>query len=138
MPAKDVYHETVKNALLKDGWNLTDDPLRLQWGSRDLYIDLGIAKLVGAESNGKKVAVEIKSFLGASPVADLENALGQYILYHDILERLEPDRILYLAIRTATYRALFTEPIGAILLENKRMRLLVFDQKNEVIVQWID
>ncbi|GAB4276809.1 MAG: hypothetical protein Fur0025_02300 [Oscillatoriaceae cyanobacterium] len=138
MPAKDVYHETVKNALLKDGWNLTDDPLRLQWGSRDLYIDLGIAKLVGAESNGKKVAVEIKSFLGASPVADLENALGQYILYHDILERLEPDRILYLAIRKATYRALFTEPIGAILLENKRMRLLVFDQKHEVIVQWID
>jgi hypothetical protein len=29
MPAKDIYHETVKNALIKDGWTITDDPLKL-------------------------------------------------------------------------------------------------------------
>ncbi len=26
MPAKDVIHNEVKNALIKDGWNITDDP----------------------------------------------------------------------------------------------------------------
>jgi hypothetical protein len=26
MPAKDIYHEEVKNALIKDGWTITDDP----------------------------------------------------------------------------------------------------------------
>ena len=29
MPAKDIYHETVKNALIKDGWTITDDHLKL-------------------------------------------------------------------------------------------------------------
>ena len=27
MPAKDIYHDTVKNALIKDGWTITHDPL---------------------------------------------------------------------------------------------------------------
>ena len=38
MPAKDIYHETVKNALIKDGWTITDDPLKLTIGSRSLYV----------------------------------------------------------------------------------------------------
>ena len=25
MPAKDLYHEAVKNALIKDGWTITAD-----------------------------------------------------------------------------------------------------------------
>ena len=25
MPAKDIYHECAKNALIKDGWTITDD-----------------------------------------------------------------------------------------------------------------
>jgi len=27
--AKDIYHYTVRAALEKDGWTITDDPLRL-------------------------------------------------------------------------------------------------------------
>ena len=41
MPAKDKYHEAVRNALTKDGWTITHDPLRLTWGIKDMYIDLG-------------------------------------------------------------------------------------------------
>jgi hypothetical protein len=26
MPAKDVYHDTVKNALIKEDWTITNDP----------------------------------------------------------------------------------------------------------------
>ncbi|MBM4256452.1 MAG: hypothetical protein FJ147_11235 [Deltaproteobacteria bacterium] len=29
MPAKDISHNTVRNALLKDGWVITHDPLHL-------------------------------------------------------------------------------------------------------------
>jgi hypothetical protein len=53
-----------------------------------------------------------KSFLGASEVADLEQALGQYILYSDILEETEPERLIYLAISSKVYEDLFQEPIG--------------------------
>jgi len=93
MPAKDIYHETVKNALIKDGWTITHDPLVLRWGTTDVYVDLGAEQLLAAEKRGQKIAVEIKSFVGRSDVDDLEKALGQYLLYHDILVQREPDRI---------------------------------------------
>jgi hypothetical protein len=38
MPAKDIYHETVKAALIKDGWTITDDPLNLKIGTRNTAI----------------------------------------------------------------------------------------------------
>ncbi|RKZ75628.1 MAG: hypothetical protein DRQ57_06725 [Gammaproteobacteria bacterium] len=44
MPAKDTYHNIVKNALIKDGWKITDDPLVLQFGETNLYADLGPKK----------------------------------------------------------------------------------------------
>lgn len=86
MPAKDVYHQTVKEALRRDGWTITHDPLALKVGRKDLFVDLGAEQLLIAEKAGRKIAVEIKSFVGASNVAELEKALGQYILYHDVLE----------------------------------------------------
>jgi hypothetical protein len=137
MPAKDLYHDVVRNALVKDGWTITHDPLRLQWGPKDLYIDLGAEQLLAAERQGHKIAVEIKSFVGPSVVADLEQALGQYVLYHDILAQVESERLLYLAIRRAVFDDLFAEPLGQILLDNQRVRLVVFDPHTEVIVRWI-
>ncbi len=41
MPARDFYHDHVRNALIKDGWTITDDPYILKWGLKDLYVDLG-------------------------------------------------------------------------------------------------
>ena len=29
MPAKDAYHDACKTALIKDGWQITDNPLML-------------------------------------------------------------------------------------------------------------
>lgn len=43
-------------------------------------------KLLAAEKEKEKIAVEVKSFAGVSVVRDLENAIGKYILYYDILE----------------------------------------------------
>lgn len=89
MPAKDIYHDCVKNALIKDGWKITDDPLSLKIGKKDIFIDLAAEKLLAAEKQGKKIAVEVKSFIGISEVEDLKNALGQYILYEKILLRIK-------------------------------------------------
>ncbi|MGA7934746.1 MAG: XisH family protein [Kovacikia sp.] len=98
MPAKDLYHDTVTTALIKDGWTITDDPLKIEVGGRSVYIDLGSRKLLGAEKQGRKIAVEIKSFLTPSPINELEKALGQYELYSLILEDEDPERTLYLAL----------------------------------------
>jgi XisH protein len=137
MPARDFYHDVVKLALIADGWTITHDPLVLQWGSKDLFVDLGAERLLAADKGDQKIAVEIKSFTGASDIDDLEKALGQFILYHDILEEREPDRSLYLAVPRKVQDDLFQEPIGELLLKRERVQLLVFDPEAGVIVQWI-
>ncbi len=137
MPAKDIYHDTVKNALLNEGWTVTHDPLVLRWGTTDVYIDLGAEQLLAAEKQGQKIAVEIKSFVGQSHIDDLEKALGQYILYRNILEEKEPDRVLYLAVHEEALENVFEEAIGQLLIEKNQINLLVFDKKKQVILQWI-
>ncbi len=138
MPAKDIYHHTVRTVLEKEGWVITDDPLKLKWGLRELFVDLGASKLLAAQKGELKIAVEIKSFVKISPVTDLEAALGQYILYRNILEETEPLRQLYLGIRQATYREIFSEAIGNLVVQKNSLKLLVFDAEKEVIVQWIN
>ena len=63
MPAKDLYHDHVKNALLKDGWKITHEHLKLDWDESPIYVDLGAEQLLTAEKGGRKIAVEIKSFV---------------------------------------------------------------------------
>lgn len=137
MPARDLYHNSVKSALLKDGWKITHDPLKLEWGGKDMYVDLGAEELLAAEKGGRQIAVEIKSFVGASDMDDLEKALGQYVVYHDVLAEVEPNRTLYLAVPQKVLLDIFEEPLGKLLLKNNRARLIGFDPRAEVIVQWI-
>jgi hypothetical protein len=76
MPTRDRYHDQVKIALQHDGWIITHDPLKLKWGVKDMYVDLGAEQLIAAEKDLRKIAVEVKSFLGPSEMADLERAIG--------------------------------------------------------------
>lgn len=137
MPARDLYHDAVKEALVKDGWMITHDPMKLSWGGKDMFVDLGAENLVAAEKDHQQIAVEIKSFVGASDLNDLEKALGQYVLYHDVLAELEPARMLFLAVPQLVIEDLFEEPLGKLLLKNKRARLVGFDPQTKEIVQWI-
>lgn len=138
MPARDLYHQVVKQALIKANWTITHDPFSLTWAKRHLSIDLGAEQLIAAEQRERKIAVEVKSFLRESRIADLEQALGQYILYDDILKRTEPKRELYLAMPLSAFADLFEgDQFGQILLENNRLKLLVFNPQSEDIVQWL-
>jgi hypothetical protein len=56
----------------------------------------------------------------------------------NILEEVENDRLLYLAIRQGTYQEIFSEAIGALVIRKNSLRLLVFDPTKEEIVQWIN
>ena len=137
MPAKDFYHDPVKNALVKDGWTITNDPLRLKWGVRELFVDLGLTKLIAAQKAEQKIAVEIKGFTNPSMIADLEQALGQYLIYRAVLEEVQPECLLYLAVSKTTYQAIFSEPIGQLVINKYRVNLLIFESQKEEIVQWI-
>lgn len=138
MPAKGLYHDIVVEALTADGWTITDDPLYLSSGKRDLWVDLGAERnTIGAEKGEQRIAVEIKSFLSKSPVDDLQDAIGQYDMYRELLSDSEPDRTLYLAVPKSAYSGIFSEELGQLMIERLRLRLIVFEVKTERIIKWI-
>jgi hypothetical protein len=137
MPAKDIFHDCVKNSPVKAGWTITHDPFRIRLTRKNLFVDLGAERLIAADRGTEKIAVEIKSFTRASDIKDLEDALGQFILYERLLLRYDPQRTLYLAVTDSVYRTVFEEEAGQILLEDQLIRLFTFDPDQEVINQWI-
>lgn len=138
MPARDLYHAVVRNALLKDGWTITHDPYTLSFGRTDVYVVFGAERPIGAERQGRQIAVEVKSFLGRSDVRDLEVAVGQYVFYRALLARSDAGRRLYLAVPEPVYLGILSEPIARPVLDDMRVSILVFEAATEVIVKWIE
>ena len=138
MPAKDIYHNAVVQSLRADGWIITHDPLYIDYGGRNLFVDLGAEReAIAAEKDGQKIAVEIKSFLSPSPIHDLQDAVGQYDIYRSVLLEVEPDRLLYLAVPKRVYEGIFTEKFGQLILSRIQINLVVFDEQLARIVRWI-
>lgn len=137
MAAKDRFHDAVKNALIKEGWRITDEPLRLPIERlTSLYIDLGAEKFIVAERDLQKIAVEVKSFLGASTLSEFHMAIGQCLNYRYALEELEPDHVLYMAVPVRVYRDFFQVPFIQSVLIKSQTYLIVYDIIKEEIVLW--
>lgn len=136
MSAKDIFHNAVKKALEKEKWNITHDPLFISFGGVEMYIDLGANRLIAAEKEREKIAVEVKSFLGASTISDFHSALGQFMNYQLALQQVEPDRVLYLAIPLDTYDSFFQLQFIQLVIQNYQIKLIIFEPTGEVIVQW--
>lgn len=98
MPRYDAHHETVKTALRKDGWTITDDPLVPEYKDMTLFADLGAERTLAVEKDEEKVAVEVKVFGSPSLTTDLQKAIGQYDLYEFLLSQTDAERTLYLAV----------------------------------------
>jgi hypothetical protein len=58
--ARDIYHQICKKAVTKNGWNVTHDPLRLTWGGRDMYIDLGAEQLLRLKKVNNSLRLRLK------------------------------------------------------------------------------
>jgi hypothetical protein len=137
MSAKDVFHNTVRSALEKDGWIITHEPLFLQ-PSQDvkMKVDLAAEKLLAAQKKGRKIAVEVKSFVGLSAISEFHTAVGQFLNYQVALDKLEPDRLLYLAIPKDIYRDFFTDSFIREVINRYQIKLLVFHIQKQEIVLW--
>lgn len=134
--AKDCFHNAVKIALEKEEWTITADPYEMSVGDVDFEIDLA-AEMLAAEKAGEKIAVEIKNFIGRSNISDFHTALGQFINYQFALEEFEPQRKLYLAVPESIHNSFFQRRFTRAVIERIQIHLLVDDEKQEVIVQWL-
>ena len=135
--AKDIIHDAVANALINDGWTITDDPLVLRYGDAHVLVDLGAERVIAAERGNEKIAVEIKSFIGRSPMRDMEVALGQYILYLSFLQQIEPERRLFLAVSHITYETILQGEAIQMLLDVNHVPLLVVQTEHEEVLKWM-
>lgn len=137
--AKDLFHNTVKIALQKDGWKITHDPYQLRYGVADVYIDLAAEEAIAAEKEGRKIAVEVKSFAGGSTISEFHTALGQFLNYRVAIEvSSEPERMLYLAVPTDIYQMFLRFEPAKTVIERYEIRLIIYNPTREAIDQWID
>ena len=139
MAARDKFHEAVKQGLIKEQWVITHDPLNLKFGEYDqVQIDLAAERVLGAQKDGEKIAVEIKSFLNDSAIVDFHTALGQFLNYRLVLEKNEPQRILFLAVPVYAYDSFFQRELPKAIIRQYGLKLIVYDPEEEVITQWIN
>jgi hypothetical protein len=138
MVAKDVIHDAVKNALIKDGWTITDDPYIIKYEDVNLQADLAAERPIAAQKDNRKIVVEIKSFLSPSPINDIKVAFGQFDLYEFYLKLTAPDYKLYLAINDLAYQRLLSVKGLELIFQERRMPLIIADTEKEEIVRWIN
>lgn len=136
MPRLDIIHNAVKNALIKDGWTITHDPFIIEYKELTLYADLAAERPIAAEREGRKIVVEVKSFVGASKIQDLKIGLGQYEIYVSLLEIMDPKRKLYLAISEKVYDEFFTLESIQVIINRLQVPLIVVNPETEEIVKW--
>ncbi len=135
MSRKDTYHNLVKSALIKEGWRISHDPYFLQSDPK-LSIDLGAERIIAADKNRDKIAVEVKSFIADSQVTELQRSVGQYGIYRELLKIQEPDRELYLAVPIDAFENIFSRQVGKVAINYFQLKLIVFSFDREEL-QWI-
>lgn len=140
VPANNIHQDAVVAALTADGWTITHDPYRLNFGGvTRLYIDLGAQRgTVAAEKGEQRIAVEVQSFLGPSPLRALQEAVGQFVVYRMLLNAQDPQRVLYMAVTDDVHDGILLERLGQFIIEEVRVRVLVFDQATKKVIKWIE
>ncbi|NEQ10513.1 MAG: fatty-acid oxidation protein subunit alpha [Moorea sp. SIO4E2] len=133
---RDLFHNAVRHGLEKDGWTITDDPLRIRSGRVDMQIDLGAERLLAATKGNEKIAVEIKSFTNPSNISEFHTALGQFLNYQVALEQEKSEFKLFLAIPVGAFKTFFSLPFVQTVVKRFQLSLLVYDPSEEVILEW--
>lgn len=138
MPPRDLIHNAVRQALEKAGWNITADPFTFSYKRIQVHADLEAERIVEAEQDGRRIVVEIKSFVGLSAVNDFENALGQYEFYRHLLTLSKSPQRLYMAVSESTYQVLLAKEGFGDVIELSEMALFTVNLTTKEIIRWIE
>lgn len=134
--AKDKIHDVVKNALIKDGWKITADQYKIVFKDSKVYADLAAESPLAAERGRRKIVVEVKSFLGPSPMHELELAIGQYRIYRCFMRVVAPDHELYIAISDLAESRFFRKPSIQYIVREEQLPLLIVNTETEEVMKW--
>src|SRR5262245_27567850 len=132
MPALDSCHQQIVNALNKAGWDVDPKPVFIRTPEISIFAD------IQAEySNGypkEIVVIEVKCFVDErNDLDELYRAIGQYVIYRNILRERQIDLPLYLANPVHVHERLFKKKVVALSRSEIQMKLIVIDIDREEI-----
>lgn len=136
MPNEDRYHPVVLRCLQKAGWSIVKKQEYISIGmhndtNRRLYMDIKAQR-----NNEQLVLIEVKG-LERSPVHELMELLGQYLIYQIALDYLSIEIPLYIAIPEVAYEGILQHILGQEMMNRYAVPFLIFDPIQEEIVKWI-
>ncbi len=137
MAKKDTFHQHVIEALQKDNWTITHDPLVVKVAGIESQIDLGAERIIAAQKGKEKIAVEIKTFGELSFITTFYGAIGQFITYRTTMRVEHPDRLLFLAVPIVAYKTKFNERVIQDIIKEQNIKLIIYDPHKKIITQWI-
>ena len=136
MPALDQCHPQVVRALEKEGWTVLPVPHALLTPINYLFIDIEAHRLIDGDEQ-IIIIVEVKCFYDEKRVMeDLYNAIGQYLVYRNLLKREANEAELYLAVPTVAYYGIF-QVLALPLINDLAVKIMLVDLEKEEIEQWI-
>ena len=137
MPTYDLCHDAVVAALIKAGWTVSTKSYTLVVSrGRPLQIDIR-ARRTDAFGAEEQLLVEVKCFpASSSDTTELYSAIGQYLVYRDLLQERDIGVPLYLALPAQKYRDVVTRLAGR-LTQRLNIRMILIDIDREVVEQWL-
>jgi hypothetical protein len=136
MPNQDRLHPVVCRALVKAGWTILREQFAVavvapKQVTRRLYIDLQ------AQSERRQIVlIEVKG-VASSPVHELMELIGQYLVYRAALDSLKDTTPLYVAIPVKIYTDIVLHPLGQSVMAKNPIPFVLYDPEQEEIARWI-
>lgn len=82
--------------------------------------------------------LKLRALLGDRALYDFHGALGQYMVYRNLIQLTEPEYKLYLAIDDFVYKNFFQRKSIQVITNENKLLLIVVEMKKEEILQWIN
>jgi hypothetical protein len=137
MSSTDIFYQAVRNSLMKEGWQITADALRVQLPGDERYDDPAAAHTLAAQRGGRQIVVTIAPFTGPSLQYDYYGAMGRFLCYRLVLEKRRSDQALYLALPLDAYQEFFQRSSIQFVCKEEGLKLIVFSVEREEVVEWI-
>ena len=136
--ANDKIHDAVVTALKKDDWHILHENFSIRYAEFEIRVDV-VAEYpaILAEKDNHQVLVEIKTFGGRSFIKQLQYAIGQYVVYRNMLTLTEMDYELFLAVEESVYEKSFLLEAASQIVRFNQLNLLVVNVNRKEIVRWI-
>ncbi|MBZ0288880.1 MAG: hypothetical protein K8I30_14785 [Anaerolineae bacterium] len=136
--ALDSCHEQVVNALHKAGWDVYPKIFYIETEEMIVNPDIQARRQTNGSSS-QIVVIEVKCFADEDADQDeLYRAIGQYLIYRNVLQVKSISATLYLAIPDQAYQRLFIGAIVSATINESKINLIVVDVDREEIIQWFD